>query len=87
MPLTNGRADIVACALATISFQHSYMPSKTLSDLGTAFVSELMHELTKMLKIRLEHANLKHPQTFGVMERSLSALKRIFKLNTNDWNK
>ena len=87
MPLTNCCADNVARALTTIFFQHSYKPSKILSDLGTAFVSELMHELTKMLEIRLEHASLKHPQTVGVVERSHSALKRILKLNTNEqWN-
>ena len=87
VPLTNGRADNVARALTTIFFQHSYMRSKVLSDLGTAFVSELMHELTKMLEICLEHASLKHPQTVGVLERSHSALKRILKLNTNEqWN-
>ena len=87
VPLTNGRADYVARALTTVFFQHSFMPSKILSDLGTAFVSELMHELTKMLEIRLDHASLKHPQTVGVVERSHSALKRILKLNTNEqWN-
>ena len=87
MPLTNGRADNVARALTTIFFQHSYMPSKILSDLGTAVVSEIMHELTRMLEIRLEHASLKHPQTVDVVERSHSALKRILKLNTNEqWN-
>ena len=87
VPLTNGRADNVARALTTIFFQHSYMPSKIHSDLGTAFVSELIHELTKMLKICLEHASLKHPQIVGVVERSHSALKRILKLNTNEqWN-
>ena len=37
-----------------------------------------------MLKIQLEHDSLKHPQTVGVVERSHSALKRIFKLNTNE---
>ena len=46
-----------------------------------------MHELTKLLGIRLEHASLKHPQTVGVVERSHSSIKRIFKLNTNEqWN-
>ena len=87
VPLTNGRADYVALALTTVFFQHSYMPSKILSDLGTAFVSELMHERTIMLEIRHEHASLKHPQTVGVVERSHSTLKRILKFNTNEqWN-
>ena len=47
--------------------------------------------MAKNLKIKLEHAILKHPQTLGVVERSHSALKRILKLNTqeqrNDWFK
>ena len=87
VPLTNGRADNVALALTTIFFQHSYLPSKILSDLGTALVSELMHKLTKMLEIRHEHASIKHPQTVGAVERSHSALKRILNFNTNEqWN-
>ena len=64
--------------------RHSYLPKAILSDLGTAFVSELLHELTKLLGIQLERASSKHPQTVGVVERSHSALKRILKLNTNE---
>ena len=50
-----------------------------------------MHEITKVLDIRLEFAGLKHSQTVGVVQRSRSVLKRILKLNTirqwNDWFK
>ena len=71
--------------------RHGYLPKTILSDMGTTFVSDLMHELTKLLEIKLEHASLKHPQPVGVVERSHSALKRILKLNTteqwNDWTK
>ena len=46
-----------------------------------------MHELTKLLEIKLDHASLKNPQTVGVVQRSHSALKRILKLNRNEqWN-
>ena len=61
------------------------------SDLGTSSVSELMHELTKLIEIELEHASLKHPQSVGLVERSHSALKSFLKLNINeqcnDWFK
>ena len=91
VPLTNVRADTIARELTSIFFRHSYLPKTILSDLGTSFVSELLHELTKLLEVQLEHASLKHPQTVGVVERSHSALKRILKLNTieqwNDWFK
>ena len=75
VPLTNGPSGTVARELASIFFRHSYFPKTILSYLGTTFVSELMHELTKLLEIKLEHASLKHPQTVGVVERSHSALK------------
>ena len=55
-----------------------------MSDLGTSFVAKLLHELTNLLEIKLQQASLKNPQTIGVVERSHSALKRIFKLNTDE---
>ena len=86
VPLTSAHAGTVAKALVSIVFQHSYIPTKILSDLGTSFVAELIHELSKLLEIQLEHASLKHPQTIRVVERSQAALKRILKLNTDeDW--
>ena len=91
VPLTNGSADAVARELVKIFFQHSYLPSTLLSDLGTSFTSKLMAELTKLLEVKLKHATLKHSQTIGVVERSYAALKWILKLNSNeqwiDWHK
>ena len=84
VPLTSAHAGTVAKALVSTFFQHSYIPTKILSDLGTSFVAQLIHELSKLLEIQLEHASLKHPQTIGVVERSHAALKRILKLNTDE---
>ena len=87
MPLTNVRADSIARELTSTFFRHSYLPKTILSGLETSFVSELLHELTKLVEIQPEHASLKHPQTVGVVEHSHSALKRFLKLNTNEqWN-
>ena len=83
-PLTSASAQKVATELAAIFFSHSYIPHTILSDLGSKFVSDLMHELCTLLEIKLKQATLKHPQTVGVVERSHSALKRILKLNTNE---
>ena len=91
IPLTNVSADTIARELTKIFFTHSYVPKRILSDLGSAFTSKLMHELTSLLEIQISHATLKHPQTIGLVERSHAALKRILKLNTNeewsDWHK
>ena len=91
VPLTNVRADKNARELLLIFFQHSYLPKIFLFDLGTPFVSEILHDLKELLEIQLELASLKHPKTVGVVERSHSALKRILKLTTfekwKDWCK
>ena len=84
VPLTKDSADTVARELVKIFFQHSYLPSTLLSDLGTNFTSKLMAELTKLLEVKPKHATLKHPQTIGVVERSHAALKRIIKLNSKE---
>ena len=91
VPLTNVRADTIVRELTSIFFRHSYLPKTLLSDLETPIVSELLHEITKLLELQVEHASLKQPQTVGVVERSHSALELILKLNTteqwNDWFK
>ena len=81
--LTSAHAGTIAKALVSIFFQHSYIPTTILSDLGTSFVARVLHEITNLLKIKLHYAFLKHPQTIGVVERSHSALYRILKLNTD----
>ena len=70
VPSTNVRADTIARELTSIFFRHSFLPKTILSDLGASFVSDFLHELTKLLEIQLEHTSLKHPQTVGVVERS-----------------
>ena len=84
VPLTTISAPSVAAALASIMFNHSYIPKEIISDLGTQFVSELFSELTKLLENKITHPSLKHPQTIGALERSHAALTRILKLNSND---
>ena len=84
VPLTSASADTIARELVKVFFTHSFIPRTILSDLGTSFTSELMHELTALLEIELKHASLKHAQTIGNVERAHAALKRILKLQTNE---
>ena len=44
----------------------------------------MLHELTNLMEIKLQHDSAKHPQTIGAVERFHSALKRILKLNTDE---
>ena len=87
VPLSSISAENVAKALVSIFLKHSYIPKTILADLGTGFTSKLMHELTNMLEIKLNHASLKHAQTVDVVERAHSAFKRILKINsTSAWS-
>ena len=76
VPLTNGSADTVARELVKIFLNNSYIPQTILTDLGSTFTSKLRQELISLLKIKLNHASFKHPQTIGTVERSHAALKR-----------
>ena len=82
VPLSSISAENVAKALVSIFLKHSYIPKTIVADLGTGFTSKLIHELTNMLEIELNHASLKHAQTVGVVERAHSAFKRILKINS-----
>ena len=86
IPMTNQGAETTAKALVSIFMRHSYLPKVILSDLGTAFTSNLLAELAQLLQVRLKHATLKHAQTIGLLERSHAALKRVLKVNENEWS-
>ena len=49
VPLANVRENTIARELTSIFYRHSYLPKTILSDLGTSFVSEILHELAKLL--------------------------------------
>ena len=81
-PLIRVDADTVARALLHILTTHSYIPSKIISDKGTVFVSQTFKDRLTELKIKIEHATVKHPQTIGALERCHSSLKRFLHSQT-----
>ena len=65
-----------------------YVPTQlptqeVLTDLRTQFVSELLHKLTQLLEIKIQHASLEHPQAIREVERVHAGLTRIIKLKCN----
>ena len=91
VPLMTVSAATVVSALVSLMFNHSYSPKEVMSDLGTQFVSEFLHELTKLLEIKNCPASFKHPQTIRVVGRSYAAVARILNLNNiqafTNWRK
>ena len=71
--------------------QHCYIPLLIITDQGSQFTSQILHELADLLEIKFEHATLKHALTIGVVERSPGPLKRYLSIYENqlqhDWLK
>ena len=82
--MTNQGAETTAKASVSIFMRHSYLPRVILSDLGTAFTSNLLAELAQLLRVRLKQATIKHAQTIGLIQRSSAVLKRVVKVNENE---
>ena len=89
--VTSPSAEVIAKILMQWFLRHSYIPLAILKDKGSAFTSQLLSELAKMLEIKINHATLKHAQTIELLERSHGPLKRYLRIYENqvkhDWHK
>ena len=60
-------------------FSHYGVPREILSDQGPNFMSELLREVYKVVKIKPIHTSPYHPQTDGLVERYNQTLKAMLK--------
>ena len=74
----------VARVLIDIITRHCYLPTTTITDKGSQFISEAMKQTTDVLKIQLKHAKTKHAQTIGILVRSHASLKESLKIMTEE---
>ena len=66
-PTSNQDAKTIAKVLINIMTKHAYLPTTLMSDKGTAFMSQVIKEVTNVLGITLKHATTKHAQTNGLL--------------------
>ena len=83
-PTSNQDAKTIAKVLINIMTKHAYLPTTLVSDKGTAFMSQVIKEVTDVLGITLKHATTKHAQTIGLLERSHASIKQILKIETGE---
>ena len=90
-PSSNQDAKTIAKVLINIMTKHAYLPKTLISDKGTAFMSQVIKEVTGVLGITLKHATTKHAQTIGLLERSHASIKQALKFETGEprslWHK
>ena len=67
--------------------RRAYLPTLIITDKGSVFVSQVIHEVTEILGINLKHATTKHAQTIGVLEWTHATIKTSLKLASGEYRK
>ena len=67
--------------------RHAYLPTLIITDKGSVFVSQVIHEVAEILGINLKHATTKHAQTIGVLERAHATIKPSLKMASVEYRK
>ena len=90
-PTSNQDATPIAKVIVNIMTKHANVPTKIISDKGTAFTSDVIKEVAGVLGITLKHATTKHAQTIGLLEQSHASIKQSLKIETGErgslWHK
>lgn len=90
IPISNREADTIADEFVRFISMFG-IPQSILTDQGSNFTSNLMKEVSKLLKIKQIFTTAYHPQSNGALERSHSTLNDYLKHYINDqqtdWNK
>ena len=67
--------------------RHAFLPTLIITDKGSVFVSQVIHEVAEILGINLKHATTKQAQTIGVLERVHATIKTILKMASAEYRK
>ncbi|KAI2666719.1 Retrovirus-related Pol polyprotein [Labeo rohita] len=89
VPLRKATAKNIAQELFLL-FSRVGIPNQILTDQGTPFMSRVMADLCRLLKIQQLRTSVYHPQTDGLVERFNQTLKRMLKRvaadDRKDWD-
>ena len=86
-PVSNPSAVNTAKVIIGIMTRHAYLPTLIITDKGSFFVSQVIHEVAEILGINLKHATTKHAQTIGVLERAHATIKISLEMASGEYRK
>ena len=86
-PVSNPTEVNTAKVIIDIMTRHAYLPTLIITDKGSVFVSQVIHEVAEILGINLKHATTKHAQTIGVLERAHATIKTSLKMASGEYRK
>ena len=67
--------------------RHAYLHTLIITDKGSVFISQVIHEVAEILGINLKHATTKHAQIIGVLERAHATIKTSLKMASGEYRK
>ena len=86
-PVSNPTAVNTAKVIIDIMTRHAYSSTLIISDKGSVFVSQFIHEVAEILGINSKHATTKHAETIGVLERAHATIKTSLKMASGEYRK
>ena len=86
-PVSNPTAVNTAKIIIDIMTRHAYLPTLIITDKGSVFVSQVIHEVAEILGKYLKHVSTKHSQTIGVLERAHATIKTSLKMESFEYRK
>ena len=86
-PVSNPTAVNTAKVIVDITTRNAFSPTLIITDKGSVFVSQVIHEVAEKLGINLKHATTKYPQTIGVLERAHATIKTSLKMASGEYRK
>ena len=86
-PISNPTAVNTAIVIIDIMTRHAYLPTLIITDKGSVFVCQVIHEVAEILGVNLKHATTKHARTIGVLERAHATIKTSLKMASGEYRK
>ena len=86
-PSSNPMVVNTAKVIIDIMTRHAYLTKLIKTDKGSVFISQVIHEVAKILGIKLKHATTKHAETIGVLERAPATIKTSLKMASGEYRK
>ena len=86
-PVSNPTAVNTTKIIIDIMTRHAYLPTLIITDKGSVFVSQVIHEVAEILGKNLKHATTKHAQTIGVLERAHATINTSLKMASGEYRK
>ena len=83
-PVSNSTTVNTAKAIMDLMTRHAYLRTLIITDKGSVFVSQVLHEVAETLCFNLKHATTKQAQTIGVLERAHATIETTLKMASGD---